>query len=87
MLGGPLAALCGMTAERWAVLDAVARDHGAEWVKPCWARAHFSYQLAEEEVEHIVAAVCDVARYGWRLLPQYVVDPTTGELSRLNGLC
>jgi selenocysteine lyase/cysteine desulfurase len=51
---------------------------GCEGVKPGWVRVNFNYFLSEGVFDFIVQAVNLVADHGWRLLPDYRFDPTTG---------
>jgi hypothetical protein len=51
---------------------------GCEGIKPGWVRVNFNYFLGEETFRYIVQAVTMVAENGWKLLPQYRFEPTTG---------
>ncbi len=51
---------------------------GCEGIKPGWIRVNFNYFIDETVFDFIVEAVDLVARDGWRLLPQYRLDPGTG---------
>jgi selenocysteine lyase/cysteine desulfurase len=51
---------------------------GCEGVKPGWVRVSFNYFTSEPAFEYILEAVRLVAGEGWRLLPAYRFDPTTG---------
>jgi selenocysteine lyase/cysteine desulfurase len=73
----PLFGLCGFSHKHVMALRDTAIK-GGEWIKPGWTRVYFSYILAPEEVDYIIAAVRDAARHGWKLLPQYVMNPATG---------
>lgn len=42
----------------------------------CRCRVYFSYTMTDVEVDYIIAAVCDIARHAWKLLPQYELDPS-----------
>jgi hypothetical protein len=53
---------------------------GAEWLKPGWTRVSLNYTLTETEVDYIARAVLDIAEHGWKLLPQYAMDPVSGVL-------
>ena len=44
-------------------------------------RLSFPYFMSREAVEYIIQAVTMVAKHGWKLLPQYVMDPETGSFS------
>jgi selenocysteine lyase/cysteine desulfurase len=51
---------------------------GREGIKPGWARVSFNYFISEAAFEYVLEAVRLVARAGWRLLPDYRFDPSTG---------
>jgi selenocysteine lyase/cysteine desulfurase len=52
--------------------------HGCEGIKPGWVRVSFNYFIGEPVFEFILEAVELTARHGWRLLPHYRLDATTG---------
>jgi selenocysteine lyase/cysteine desulfurase len=52
---------------------------GCEGVKPGWVRLNFNYFISEEIFDFIVKAVHFVANHGWKLLPDYRFNPTTGQ--------
>jgi hypothetical protein len=52
---------------------------GYEGIKPGWVRINFNYFISEAAFEFLVAAVDWVARHGWKLLPHYRFEPTTGQ--------
>src|SRR5690606_19268633 len=51
---------------------------GCEGVKPGWVRVNFNYFLSEAQFRFVLEAVHLVASHGWRLLPDYVFEPTPG---------
>ena len=51
---------------------------GCEGIKPGWTRVSFNYFISEAVFEYLVAAVDMVATDGWKLLPEYRFDPTSG---------
>jgi selenocysteine lyase/cysteine desulfurase len=51
---------------------------GSEGIKPGWIRVSFNYFISEAVFDFILAAVEFVATDGWRLLPQYGFEPTSG---------
>jgi hypothetical protein len=51
---------------------------GCEGIKPGWTRVSFNYFISEAVFEYLVQAVDLVAEQGWKLLPEYRFDPTTG---------
>ena len=52
--------------------------HGCEGIKPGWTRVSFNYFISEAVFDYLVAAVDLVATHGWKLLPDYRFDPTSG---------
>jgi hypothetical protein len=52
--------------------------HGREGIKPGWTRVNFNYFISEETFRYVVEAVHLIATSGYRLLPDYTFDPTTG---------
>ncbi|MFC3890761.1 aminotransferase class V-fold PLP-dependent enzyme [Lentzea rhizosphaerae] len=51
---------------------------GCEGVKPGWVRLNFNYFITDAVRDYLVEAVRLVARYGHRLLTDYLFDPHTG---------
>ena len=51
---------------------------GCEGIKPGWVRVNFNYFISEAVFEFLLDAVDLVARDGWRLLPDYRFEPSTG---------
>jgi selenocysteine lyase/cysteine desulfurase len=51
---------------------------GCEGIKPGWVRVNFNYFIDEETFDYLVRAVDLVATHGWRLLPWYRFEPSTG---------
>ncbi|XP_066589368.1 uncharacterized protein [Prorops nasuta] len=51
----------------------------AEVLRPGFAKLSFPYFMSEAEVAFILEALKMVATEGWKLLPQYVLNPETGE--------
>ena len=52
--------------------------HGCEGIKPGWVRVNFNYFLSEEVFTFILDAVHWIAEHGWKLLPDYDFDATSG---------
>nr|CAB3260581.1 uncharacterized protein LOC100175538 [Phallusia mammillata] len=50
-----------------------------EVLRPGFVRLNFSYFCSDQEVDFVMEAVAMVACHGWRLLPQYMFNPETGE--------
>jgi selenocysteine lyase/cysteine desulfurase len=51
---------------------------GCEGIKPGWVRVNFNYFISAATFDFILKAVHLVAEHGWRLLPDYHFDPSTG---------
>jgi selenocysteine lyase/cysteine desulfurase len=51
---------------------------GCEGIKPGWVRVNFNYFISDAVFQYVLDAVSLVAREGWRLLPDYRFDPTSG---------
>jgi selenocysteine lyase/cysteine desulfurase len=51
---------------------------GCEGIKPGWVRVSFNYFLSDEVFGFLLDAVEFVAEHGWRLLPLYELDATSG---------
>ncbi len=60
-------------------------ERGCEGIKPGWVRVNFNYFIAEEVFDFIVEAVHLAANDGWRLLPHYTFDATTGLWEHAGG--
>jgi len=58
---------------------------GCEGIKPGWVRVNFNYFISEPVFEFILEAIDLVAAEGWRLLPEYRFDPTSGIWSHAGG--
>ncbi|XP_011498134.1 PREDICTED: uncharacterized protein LOC105362393 [Ceratosolen solmsi marchali] len=54
-------------------------ETNAETLRPGFARLTFPYFMSEAEVAFVLEALKMVATEGWKLLPQYVLNPDTGE--------
>jgi selenocysteine lyase/cysteine desulfurase len=59
--------------------------HGCEGIKPGWIRINFNYFISEPVFQYVVQAVALIADEGWKLLPDYTFDPTTGLWRHRNG--
>jgi selenocysteine lyase/cysteine desulfurase len=51
---------------------------GCEGIKPGWVRVNFNYFISDTVFRYLVEAVELVATHGWKLVPQYRFDLTTG---------
>lgn len=58
---------------------------GCEGIKPGWVRVNFNYFISEAVFAYVVAAVDLIATSGWRLLPSYRLDPSSGRWHHLDG--
>jgi selenocysteine lyase/cysteine desulfurase len=58
---------------------------GCEGVKPGWVRVNFNYFISEDAFDYVLQAVDLVAREGWRLLPDYRFNASTGLWSHRGG--
>ncbi|XP_070553700.1 LOW QUALITY PROTEIN: uncharacterized protein [Ptychodera flava] len=50
-----------------------------EILRPGFARINFPYFSSDEIADFVIQSVCVVAEHGWKLLPQYMFNPETGE--------
>jgi selenocysteine lyase/cysteine desulfurase len=51
---------------------------GCEGIKPGWVRVNFNYFLSETVFRYVLEAVHLVAEQGWKLLPDYRFDASSG---------
>lgn len=54
-------------------------ETNAEGLRPGFAKLSFPFFMSEAEVAFVLEALKMVATEGWKLLPQYVLNPDTGE--------
>ncbi len=54
-------------------------EQGCRGLKPGWTRVGFNYFISEEEADFILLAVDWVATHGWKLLPYYDFDASSGD--------
>lgn len=59
---------------------------GYDGIKPGWVRVSFNYFVSETVFSYILDAVELVATEGWRLAPQYRLDPATGLWRHTGGI-
>lgn len=57
---------------------------GCELIKPGWVRINFNYFISEDEFSYLVDAIHLVAEAGWKLLPCYQFDASTGNWTHRN---
>lgn len=69
--------LLGIEADRAAAIQAQV-SAGYFGAKPGWARVNLHFTMSESTVDYLVEAVDLVARYGYRLLPEYTFNPARG---------
>lgn len=60
-------------------------SHGCEGIKPGWVRVNFNYFISEPVFTYIVHAVELIAEHGWKLLPVYRFDATSGRWHHREG--
>jgi len=53
-------------------------QNGAIVLRPGWVRLNFNYFIDETEFEYLTRAIELVAEHGWRVLPYYHFDESTG---------
>ena len=59
---------------------------GCEGIKPGWVRVNFNYFINDAVADYIIEAVRLVAQSGWKMLPDYTFNPTTGLWRHREGL-
>jgi selenocysteine lyase/cysteine desulfurase len=59
---------------------------GCEGIKPGWVRVNFTYFLSEALFAFVLDAVDMIATDGWKLLPWYRFDATTGLWHHVDGV-
>ena len=47
-------------------------------LRPGWVRLNFNYFISEAEFDYLLGAIELVAKHGWRLLPYYRFDISSG---------
>lgn len=55
-----------------------------EVLRPGFTRLNFPFFIPDDEADFIIEAVSIIAREGWKLLPQYIFNPETGEWKHQN---
>jgi len=50
-----------------------------EVLRPGFARINLPFFMSDEGVDYVLKSVSMVAEHGWKLLPQYKMNPSTGE--------
>jgi hypothetical protein len=65
--------LLGIDAGRSQEFQDVIMD-GFEGIKPGWIRLSFNYFISDTVADYLIEAVDLIARYGYRLLPDYRFD-------------
>ncbi len=59
---------------------------GCEGIKPGWVRVNFNYFINDAVADYIIEAVRLVAQSGWKMLPDYTFNPTSGLWRHREGL-
>lgn len=60
-------------------------NQGHEGVRPGWVRLNFNYFITERVFDYLIRAVDWIATHGWKLLPLYDFDPSTGRWTHRAG--
>lgn len=60
-------------------------SHGCEGIKPGWIRVNFNYFISEQVFQYVVQAVAMIADHGWKLVPEYRFDMTSGRWRHRDG--
>jgi hypothetical protein len=55
-------------------------------LRPGFARISLPFFMADDEVAFVMEALKMVATEGWKLLPQYILNPETGEWRHRSNL-
>ncbi|XP_054721621.1 uncharacterized protein LOC129231354 [Uloborus diversus] len=50
-----------------------------EVLRPGFVRIAFPFFMPDEDINYVVDAIALIAKNGWKLLPQYIFNPETGE--------
>jgi selenocysteine lyase/cysteine desulfurase len=58
---------------------------GCEGIKPGWVRVNFNYFISDTVCAFILDAIDLVAEHGWKMLPDYVFNPATGQWHHKRG--
>ncbi|WP_116368117.1 aminotransferase class V-fold PLP-dependent enzyme [Parahaliea mediterranea] len=75
---GPYAhTLLGLDADTSTRIEAHMQA-GCALLRPGWVRLNFNYFISDEEFNYLLGALEQVARLGWRMLPQYHYDAAHG---------
>jgi hypothetical protein len=57
-----------------------------EMLRPGFARISLPFFMPDEEIAFVLEALKMVATEGWKLLPQYILNPETGEWRHRSNL-
>ncbi len=76
--------LLGIDEETGRLIDE-ASAAGCDLIKPGWVRVNFNYFISEAEFSFIIDAVDLIAREGWKLLPDYVFEPSSAMWRHRDG--
>ena len=75
---GRTAIACSASTSSARTSSSVEISRGCEGIKPGWVRVNFNYFISEPVFDFIIEAVKLVASEGWKLLPQYDFEPSSG---------
>lgn len=77
--------LLGIDADTSGRIESMVAE-GCEVIKPGWVRVNFNYFIPEAEFQYLLEAVHMIAESGWRLLPLYGYEPSSGLWRHRDGL-
>lgn len=69
--------LLQIARRRSLALDACVQA-GDNALRPGWVRLNFNYFIDDQECEYLLRALEHIAQHGWRLLPAYKLDRSSG---------
>lgn len=79
--------LLGMDAAAVSALETllVSATHAKEHYRPGWTRFSLPYFYDDATVDYVLGAIGAIAEFGWRLLPEYRFENTSGEWGHCVG--
>ncbi|KAH9249733.1 hypothetical protein BASA81_012529 [Batrachochytrium salamandrivorans] len=63
----------------------VSTTHAKEHYRPGWTRLSLPYFYDDNTVDYVLKAIGTIAEYGWRMLPEYRFENTSGEWGHCIG--
>ncbi len=70
--------LLKITPQKSAIIRDIV-NQGIFSIKPGWIRVNFHYSFSETEFQFICKAIKFIADYGYRFIPEYVINLKTGD--------